>query len=735
MSARADGRTTSTSISALILLSVMVCAFFFRSWFATSVMPPPQRMQGETTQAFRYTGMVSSGEGIPAVDSLVMHPDGMRTGENSIFEEYIAGGIHGLVGGDISGFLRFFCIAFPLLVIPGLYLWMKGTGVPGREALLGASAYGILLPALLRTRGESLYRETVALPLLVWTGWAVDSSLRSKETGPATVAAPILLFASLAAWKVTAFLSAALFIYLLLRQCRRGDVPVKAAAGLSLAQILASVILSHMRHDMAILSAATVLAAFLLLSLFEFRGRRILPGVALVSAAVCALVFSGSTGHVGAVILAKLRFLFSHPSDPSMLTPDARLFWVSGYTSPSPAEMLLLFSVPAVAAAFGLRRFRELCSGSVLFWLLPLSLAGYLFFDRLHVFLAVALIPPLALACRRLPAAAAVMAALVMQSALVVPIAGLIGDAGLEFRDGGSLLGDGELDSMLEWTASSTGENEAFMCFWHLSGLISAYAHRPVVTHTFFENESNRQTIIEFARQTFASEDSLAAFMRRHDADLYVYQADFLLDRSSQGLLYLAGLTDVPDNCAALRMHFAPETLDSLALVYQGPSLRVFRMGGTPAGFPALPLYRMRYFHVLGDYDTARAALAAPEPVARELAWRGREQGDPHMVSAAMALACGSGMDPADVIGILQELAMSYFGGDYGIEYLEEDFLLYLHHYGPDPALRLDLARLLASEGLIDRAVIQYTIVLQEDPECTEASEELDRLTGSDGKV
>ena len=105
------------------------------------------------------------------------------------------------------------------------------------------------------------------------------------------------------------------------------------------------------------------------------------------------------------------------------------------------------------------------------------------------------------------------------------------------------------------------------------------------------------------------------------------------------------------------------------------------------------------------------------------------------MISAALTLGSGPDMDVTDATGMLQELAVSYFEGDYGIEYLEEDFLLYLHHYGPDPAIRLDLARLLASEGLVDRAVMQYSIVLQEDPGCTEAMVELDHLSGTDGKI
>jgi hypothetical protein len=143
----------------------------------------------------------------------------------------------------------------------------------------------------------------------------------------------------------------------------------------------------------------------------------------------------------------------------------------------------------------------------------------------------------------------------------------------------------------------------------------------------------------------------------------------------------------------------------------------------------------MRYYHLFGDYDLARVALSAPEAVARELAWEGRGQGNPHTVSAALALASLSEMTADDAVGMLQELAMMYFQGDYGMEYLEEDFIVYLHSYGPDPAVRLDLARLLASEGLTERAIAQYNAVLQEDPQCEEAARELRQITGDTGEV
>ena len=87
------------------LMTAIAAGFLFRSWFSRDIMPPTHMMQTETTQSYRYAKMISEDGSIPQLDTLVMHPDGMNTSENSIFEEYIAGGIHRITGGDFDDFI------------------------------------------------------------------------------------------------------------------------------------------------------------------------------------------------------------------------------------------------------------------------------------------------------------------------------------------------------------------------------------------------------------------------------------------------------------------------------------------------------------------------------------------------------------------------------------------------------------------------------------------------------
>ncbi|MCD4776247.1 MAG: hypothetical protein K8S15_09400 [Candidatus Aegiribacteria sp.] len=717
------------------LLAAVASGFLFRTYFARKVMPPSIRMQTETTQSYRYAKMISQNGSIPELDSLVMHPEGMNTSENSIFEEYLAGGIHRIIGGDFDDFIKAFCFLFPLLTIPALFLWMRSADYSIRFALAGSSLYAFIFPALLRARGESFYRETVALPLLVTLAWLTEIALSDDHRDGTTdrkalitsIAAGLVLFLTLAAWKVSAFIVFFLLVYLFWRNYRNGDVPFSLRISFAAAQVAAAVLLSHMRHDGAILSPSTVMAVLLVLP--RFRNVWV-PIGGTILAVLSVFAGSGSSGHVAAVIAAKIRFMFSHPSDPSLLSSDARLFWVPGYTSPTPAQFLLVFGIPVAVALPGMPAFFREKKGRLVFWFLFLSLAGYLFFDRLLVFLVIALIPVITLSLRKTWLFIPAIALLLMQSIIPGNVAEIISKSGLQFRNTSSLLNDIELDSFLHWMQRETGSDEAVLSFWHISGLVSAYAHRPVITHTFFENRSNRRNIVRFASVMFMPEDSLTAFMKEKECELVVYQADFLLDDSYCGLLYLAGLEDVPDDAVALKMQFAPELLSSLTPVFQGSSLRVFKLGEANAE----PVQRRflfvdRYRHCYDGYDSARALLADPRAASGYLADTGIEMNDPDMLSGALLIGL-SGDGPRDVTEqMLNDLIQLYIQCSYDLDNLAEDIETFIYWRGERPELRLLLARLFASEGKFNEAVIEYVLVLEEDPENTQAEAELQMIT------
>jgi len=705
MRAQAD---TKNNLRIIILLLFLVAGgFAFRTVFAQSVMRPPSRMQGETTQAYRYTRMVSDGEGIPALDTLVMRPGGMMTTENSLFEEYIAGGIHRIIGGDLNRFLLIFCRLFPLLAVPVIFFWMRNSGFNLQESSAGAGLYAVFLPALLRTRGESLYRETVALPLITLTFALADMSIlcEKKETLKFSIAAAVTLFLALASWKVTGFVSFFLFTWLAFRK-----PGLRTVLPMAVSQLAAAVLLTHMRHDIALLSPGTIMALVSVASSF-FR-HKVVPFAGLTISLFTGVLFiSSSTGHVASVMAAKLRFIFSHPEDPSLLSGDARLFWVSGYTSPSLGQTVLLFGLAVVIAVWGWKAFREKTRGSAMFFLVPLSAAGYLFFDRLHVLLAICIIPPVIAASRgrkwMLPLLLAIFG---LQTMFSPQIAGILSDAGMSQGDSSSLLTESELNDLIDWAEDNRG---TMLSFWHISGLLSAYAEMPVITHTFFENAENRETIIEFAERIYGTEDEMVDFMEEKGAVYLAYQADFIFDKTPQGLLYLAALTDIPDGSLAIRLHYYPQSLKRLKLVWQGPSIRVFQIDGGKTDIQRQLLWEARYASFLHNREMADAVVNSPVETGIYLADQGIGTDDSRKTSAALLIFSKFQNDvPADAaIGLLQELLMAHLSGEYSIDHLEEDFIAYLEGWGPDPQLRFDLVRLLRNNHLDQRAEHHMEII------------------------
>lgn len=718
----------------LFITAAMLLSFAFRLYFSSEILPPPRRMQGETTQAYRYVRDISTGTGIPNVDLTVMHPTGMNTSENSIFEEYIAGYLHQAVGGDLDSFLRVFCLLFPLLTIPALYLWMKAAGFPRMSSLLGSMLYGFLFPALLRARGGSLYRETVALPLIIFLGWSIEEALGNteKQCRLYSILSGILLFVALAAWKVSAFIALFLFIYLHIRNMRN-RIPKYLVISLAVAQLSASFILSHMRHDGAILSPASILAFFLVPTLFisaKYTKHITIAGILATVCAAC-IVNTGSTGHVSAVILAKFRHLFKHPANPLLLSPDARLFWVSGYTSPSLSQFLLLFGIPVIASIAGMSEFICKFRTRMLFWFLPLALTGYFFFDRLHIILAVALIPLLTLAMARGRIFAIVICVfVVLQSLLPVQTAHALSNVGLHLDDGSSLLTDSEFDSLVDWFERKTEPDDAVLGYWHTSGLVSAYAKRPVVLHTFFENEDNRIAIQEFSRMVFLPEDSLVNFMRSKQCGLVIYQADFLLDRSFSGLLYLAGLTEVPPGCSGYRMHYSPETLRHLSLVFQTPSMRVFSLDSATVPDPTdrSILFEERYNSIITDYDKAVTVMSDPLYHSGKLADSGIEFNEPEQLSAALLLALQTDCETEILFDMLNDLIQMYISGSYSMSGIADDIHSYLFYCGSVPELRQLLARLYASEGMFISAMEEYEIIMELHPELPGTQQEYETV-------
>ncbi|OQC69051.1 MAG: hypothetical protein BWX47_01449 [candidate division Hyd24-12 bacterium ADurb.Bin004] len=166
-------------------------------------------------------------------------------------------------------------------------------------------------------------------------------------------------------------------------------------------------------------------------------------------------------------------------------------------------------------------------------------------------------------------------------------------------------------------------------------------------------------------------------------------------------------------------MQYRPENLERLRLVFQGPSLRVFAVNGSSAPdctMPPGPLFEERYSSLFGEYRKATAVVSDPLGTAMSLATAGMANRSPDLLSAALMLLSNNGGVVEDATGLLQQLLVLHMDGLYPIEPLADDFHTYLAAYGPDPEIRIDLARIYLASGMTEEASMEYSAAIAENP-------------------
>ncbi|MBI5684696.1 MAG: hypothetical protein HZC54_06420 [Verrucomicrobia bacterium] len=111
-----------------------------------------------------------------------------------------------------------------------------------------------------------------------------------------------------------------------------------------------------------------------------------------------------------------------------------------------------------------------------------------------------------------------------------------------------------------------------------LSGALLADTGRPVLWRTGAFDGGERAALLEFYGALFDSEEKLTAYCRRRGARYLVQDVETLTAVDPGRARYNSNRPMVSEDCAAYRLHFAPEKLRSFQLVYTGPLYRLYRV-------------------------------------------------------------------------------------------------------------------------------------------------------------
>jgi hypothetical protein len=143
--------------------------------------------------------------------------------------------------------------------------------------------------------------------------------------------------------------------------------------------------------------------------------------------------------------------------------------------------------------------------------------------------------------------------------------------------------------SLIRWLRANGGKDRPVLASFGLSASLLAYADSPVLLQPKFEAPGIRAKTQDFLRSLYAGEPEFLAFCRRYGAALFVYAAEDILDETPGGPRYVSGSLRLRPDTAAVLLHFHPERLQGLRLLYENSDFRVFAVSSPAQGAPAQP--------------------------------------------------------------------------------------------------------------------------------------------------
>jgi len=765
--------------------TVLAAALAFSLAVKSRNYPNHSLYQSDAALRYRYAAMVGAGKRVPVVDSMVQAPEGLRVRAlDFILEDVVAGSGFRLAarlapGLDFPVYLKWFVCLFSSLMVLIVYLLGSTVWRSRVAGLLSAAYYAVALPSFERVLGNYL-REEFALPFIFLSLYCFMRALAERAaSGRAHVAglgAGAFVFLALSSWHLSSFYLLCFTVAAGLVLFWSADfepvvVPLRYVVAFT---VLAGLVNEPLRGKAFLISPPVMLGACLLLVAAGYRrfgfSRRIagalvvaLAGLLIGSATLLAARL-GQFGHVYSLVLAKLRFLGVKPANPGLLPIQARLLWLGPFQSPSLASFLQGFAVASLAALYpfvrlAARAARRLATRAEVLVLLftPGFILLYLLVSRLEifavVFVALLLGGSLVLTERRhrsaLFAGLLLLLAFEGTKAAYYPRLGSRAGALAKVLRGSKArsiempsLHDRDKAQIFDRIRSETPRDAVFLARFAVSPMIAAYAGRAVVLQSVFEDNWIRQKVLECMAAYYGPESTLYALCRKYRVTHVLYEANQLLDNGQLGDRYIVDKLRLPTDCAAVTMHFRPESLRCFTPIFQTEYFRVFQVRDQP-GDPAS--YRLPYalqfdpeiFAVdqMGDTFSDSLEAAGWHRISETMAWS--TEGDKlvqanRLQDAADAYRQALDRAPGQENVRLSLAACLWQMGRIDLAAQEYERLLQMAPENAEALCNLGIAY--AQQGATEKAIAQFEKALNADPRSVTALLNLALIYGRAGQ-
>ena len=301
--------------------------------------------------------------------------------------------------------------------------------------------------------------------------------------------------------------------------------------------------------------------------------------------------------HVYSLLLYKLKYFGIKPDDPTLLPYSARVLWIEAFNSPSLWRIVYSFAtlLPIGAIFFSLS-FKDLLEkkttvneGMLLYFSL-VFFGLYLLIIRMGVFLIFFL-------------SVSVGKMLITQRKVAYyPILLLLFVCvGFEFHKSLNIKNPTLFKSwtkkvlqpetdlppygslrdrikMIDWIRENTEESDVVLAWFGTGPMVATDTGRPTILHSKFESEKIRSKYKEFASSLFAGEEDFFAFCEKYQADYFLYEPQFVLDKAKDSIRYVTNQLSLSRATAAYLFHFVPEGLHHFSLAYQNASFRLYKV-------------------------------------------------------------------------------------------------------------------------------------------------------------
>lgn len=541
--------------------------------------------------------MIAEGKKIPVIDKKVHHPEGLKVRSLiHLTEDWVIGQSYRIFIKFFpkiifTDYLKYFVSIFSSLSVIIIFFFATSFWGNRPSGFLSALFYAIGLPSFWRVTGNYL-REEFALPFLFLSLYLFWRAMTNRRSGFFLFFSGLSLTIGLITWHLSQFFFSlfALFLIFLFFLERREDT-FKSLYLFLLPIIIVGLFWEPLASKYFVFSFPIFTSLWLwLISLRKGLSKFLilLPIPLFFFVSFLFPRYFQEYGHVFETIFAKIIYLGKKPADPSSLSFSARSIWMGPFSSPGPLSFAFSLFIPFLLSLIGflyfLSRPKAKLNNLFLTFFFIIFTILYLLVIRLEVFLfffvALAIGGNWLLIKKRLVIASLIIG-LFLEGYKVINYQSLFNryyfKLSAEWQTKPTAYGR-DWESLHDWVKRNVKEEEGILADVDISAMLLAYTERPIVIQPIYEKKEARDRVLECLSGFFKTEEQFHTLVKKYQISYIVYQKDFLLDNTKEGVRYLTDNLKVRKNSVAYLMHFQPESLGKFSLLYQTNTFRIYRV-------------------------------------------------------------------------------------------------------------------------------------------------------------